>query len=180
MVQSKAKTVAEYLAEQPPDRREALIEVREMIRRYLPPGYSEGMMWGMIGYAVPLERYPDTYNGQPLCYAGLAAQKNYNSLYLMGVYAHPEQTRQLEEAFKDAGLRLDKGKSCIHFRRAADLPLEALGRLVAAWPVEEYLRAYEAARAAPRKRAPARKAARKAAKRPPAKPAVRRETARKK
>lgn len=35
------------------------------------------MQYGMIGYAVPLERCPGTYNGPPLGYAALAAQKRY-------------------------------------------------------------------------------------------------------
>ena len=43
------------------------------------PGASRGTVgFGMICYTLPLERYPDTYNGQPLCYAGLAAQKNHS------------------------------------------------------------------------------------------------------
>jgi hypothetical protein len=34
----------------------------------------EGMQSGMIGYFVPLERFPETYNGQPLSVAALASQ----------------------------------------------------------------------------------------------------------
>ncbi len=44
------------------------------------------MNWGVINWAIPLEELPDTYNGQPLCYVGLGAQKNYSSFYLMGAY----------------------------------------------------------------------------------------------
>jgi hypothetical protein len=167
MAMSKATTVAAYLEEQPPERRAELEKVIEVVRKHLPKGYRETMAWGMIGWGVPLERYPDTYNGQPLCYAGLAAQKHYNSLYLMGCYVSPEHTRRLEQAFADAGLELDMGKSCVHFRRAEDLPLAAIGKLVAGWPVAEYIAAYEAARARPGKRGTAgtagtAKAARKA------------------
>ena len=39
-----------------------------MIRKNLPRGYREVMGWGMISYGIPLSRYPDTYNGQPLWY----------------------------------------------------------------------------------------------------------------
>ena len=35
-------------------------------RRTCRLAISEGMLYGMIGYYVPLERFPDTYNGQPL------------------------------------------------------------------------------------------------------------------
>jgi hypothetical protein len=38
------------------------------------------MNWGMISWEVPLERYSDTYNGQPLSYAALAAQKSHTAL----------------------------------------------------------------------------------------------------
>ncbi|MGB2963968.1 MAG: DUF1801 domain-containing protein, partial [Anaerolineales bacterium] len=81
-MKSKAVTVAEYLAEMPPDRREAIKKVREIILRNLPEGYQEVMNWGMITYQVPLEVYPDTYNGKPLMYAALANQKNHLAVYL--------------------------------------------------------------------------------------------------
>lgn len=162
MAMSKAKTVAAYLDEQTPERRAELEQVLRVIRKHMPKGYAEAMAWGMIGWGVPLERYPDTYNGQPLCYAGLAAQKHSNSLYLMGCYMSPEHTRRLEQAFADAGLKLDMGKSCIHFRRAEDLPLGAIGKLVAEWPVEAYIRAHEAVRARPRKAARPAKSAKSA------------------
>jgi len=77
MVKSAATTVRQYLAELPADRRTELSKVREVIVRNLPKGYEEGVAWGMISYTVPLERHPDTYNGQPLCYAALAAHKSH-------------------------------------------------------------------------------------------------------
>jgi len=42
---------------------------------------------------VPLERFPDTYDGQPLGLAALASQKNYMSLYLNTVYGDRETER---------------------------------------------------------------------------------------
>ena len=47
---SKAKTVAEYLAELPADRRAAIDAVRKTILNNLDKGYEEGMQYGMIGY----------------------------------------------------------------------------------------------------------------------------------
>jgi hypothetical protein len=44
----------------------------------------------MIAWYVPLERFPDTYNGHPLGLAALASQKQYMSLYLNAVYSDPE------------------------------------------------------------------------------------------
>jgi uncharacterized protein DUF1801 len=86
MVQSKAKTVQEYLDELPEERRAVVEAVRKVIRKHLPKGYVEAMNWGMISYQILLKRYPETYNGQPLSCAALAAQKNNYSLYLMSAY----------------------------------------------------------------------------------------------
>jgi len=134
------------LAELPPERRETLARVREVIVRNLPAGYRESMSFGMISYGIPLERYPNTYNKQPLAYAALAAQKNYNALYLMSAYQDSDAEAQLRAAFAEAGLKLDMGKSCIRFKRAEDLPLPAIGELIAATPPEAHIAAYEAAR----------------------------------
>ena len=86
MAKSNAATVQEYLDELPEDRRAVVAAVRDVVLRHLPKGYGENMNWGMISYEIPLERYPDTYNGQPLSYMALAAQKNHYALYLMCFY----------------------------------------------------------------------------------------------
>ena len=143
MARSSAKTPAAYLKELPADRRREVARVREMVRKHLPAGYRETMNWGMITYEVPLERQPKTYNGQPLCFAGLAAQKNHLSLYFMPVDA--QALARLKAAFKKAGKKLDMGKSCIRFKRADDLPLEALGAEIAAVPVDKFVSYVEAA-----------------------------------
>ena len=146
MVSSKAATVAEYLAELPADRRDELERVRNLINSALPDGYREGMGYGMIGWVVPLERYPDTYNKQPLAYAALAAQKNSNSLYLNCVYASKERSERLKAAFAAAGKKLDMGKSCIRFKKAEDLALDAIAEEIASTAPDEYIRIYEEAR----------------------------------
>ena len=145
MNKTKARTPAAYLAAQPADRRKELTRVRQVIRQHLPPGYREVINWGMITYEVPLTRFPKTYNGQPLCYASLGAQKNHLALYLMGAYASA-QGKRLAEGFKKAGKKLDMGKSCIRFQTADDLALDAIGDVVASLPVEKYLAFYEASR----------------------------------
>jgi hypothetical protein len=53
----------------------------------------------------------------------------------------------VREAFAAAGKKLDMGKSCIRFKKLDDLPLEALGRIVAATPPDAFIAQYEAARA---------------------------------
>ncbi len=144
MVRSNAETVEEYLAELPEDRREIVAAVREVIVDNLPDGYDEGMAWGMITYSVPLSRSGKTYNGQPLGYVALASQKNYLSLYLLTVYGEREQEFRAE--FEATGRKLDMGKSCVRFKRLADLPLDVIGREIARWPVDEFLAKVSAAR----------------------------------
>ena len=143
MVSSRAATVAAYLAELPADRRAEIERVRDLINSALPDGYREGIGYGMIGWVIPLERYPDTYNKQPLAFAALAAQKNYNSLYLNCVYASKERTEQLRAAFGAAGKKLDMGKSCIRFKRADDLALDVIRDEIASTTPTEFIAAYE-------------------------------------
>ena len=62
-----------------------MAKVREVILAHLPEGCVETMEFGMIGYVIPLKRYPITYNKHSLQYAALAFQKQYMSLYLVSV-----------------------------------------------------------------------------------------------
>ena len=119
MVQSKAQTVAEYLGELPDDRREIIENVRQLVLENLPDGYDETMRWGMITYEVPLDRYPDTYNGKPLQYVGLAAQKHYNALYLNNVAFSPDEEDAFRARWEATGRTLDMGKSCASASRAS-------------------------------------------------------------
>ena len=146
MASSKAGTVDEYLAELPEDRRAVVSAVRDVVLRNLPAGYREAMGYGMITWGIPLEEYPDTYNGQPLGYAALAAQKNYYALYLMTPYQDPAQEQWLREAFAAAGKKLDMGKSCVRFKKLDDLPLDVIGDVIASTPPEKHIAQYEASR----------------------------------
>jgi len=146
MASSPATTVAKYLASLPAERRKVVAAVHTMVLKHLPAGYQETMGWGMICYGIPLKVYPDTYNGQPLCYAALAAQKNHYALYLMCAYADTKQYSALEKAFEKAGKRMDMGKSCLRFKRLEDLPLEAVGKVIASAPPKQYIAIYEASR----------------------------------
>ena len=142
-MQSKATTVAAYLEELPEDRREAIATVRQVILDNLPEGYVEAMNWGMISYEIPLETYPDTYNGQPLMYAALASQKNHMAVYLMGIYMFDERRDDFERRYKATGKRFDVGKSCVRFRKLDDLPLDLIAEAVAMVPMTEHIEAVE-------------------------------------
>ena len=145
MASSKAATVQQYLAELPPERRKVIAAVRSLVRTHLPRGYEEKVSWGMICWQVPLKKYPDTYNGQPLGYVALAAQKNAYSLYLMGAYVGGGKN-PLEAPYKAAGKKLDMGKSCLRFKQLDDLVPEAIGALIASMTPEQYIARSEEAR----------------------------------
>ena len=138
-MKSDAKSITEYLADMPPERREAIEKVRETILNNLPEGFEEALNWGMITYQVPLEVYPDTYNKKPLMYAALANQKNHMAVYLTGIYMDEDLSQKFEESYKKTGKRYDVGKSCVRFRKLDDLPLPVIADSIQAMDLEEFI-----------------------------------------
>ena len=138
-MKSESTTVADYLAKLPPERRQSIAQVREIILKNLPEGYEEVMNWGMITYQVPLEIYPDTYNKKPLMYAALANQKNHMAVYLTGIYMDEKLNQEFEDSYKKTGKRYDVGKSCVRFRKLDDLPLPLIGESIKAMEMEEFV-----------------------------------------
>jgi hypothetical protein len=186
MVSSAATTVEQYLRSLPPERRVEIERVRAVVNSKLPRGYEEGMLYGMIGWYIPLADYSATYNGQPLCLAGLAAQKQHNALYMMTVYGDHRLEERFRAGFKAAGKKLDMGKSCVRFKAADNLALDVIADTISKVSTDDYIAAYErvrgettssakaakpAAKKALAKKAPAKKAPAKkpAAKKPAAK-----------
>ena len=113
---AQATTVADYLAELPPQQSAAVAHMRDLVNQALPPGFREAFAYGMIVWAIPLEVYPDTYNKQPLGIVALGARKTGLTLHLFGIYASPELRARLEQGFAAAGKKLDMGKGCLRFR----------------------------------------------------------------
>lgn len=146
MFTNKATTVPEYLASLPADRQKLVSAVRALVRKHLPKGYKEEIGWGAITWVVPLSKFPDTYNEQPLCYVALAAQKNYVSLYLMMAYGDPKKSAWLKAQFKKAGLKMDMGKSCLHFKDLDDIPVDAVAKLITSHTADEWVAIYKKSR----------------------------------
>jgi len=151
MVRSTARSPEEYIASLPPDRREAITAVRDVIRGNLPEGFEEGMEFGALTWFVPLERFPDTYNGRPLGLVALASQKQYMALYLNTVYGDPQLANWFRARYAASGKRLSMGKSCVRFRSLDDLPLDVIGETVAKVPVDQFVQHYQAARGSSRR-----------------------------
>jgi uncharacterized protein YdhG (YjbR/CyaY superfamily) len=147
MVSSKETTPAAYLASLPADRRKVVAAVRALIKKHLPKGYVESMNWGMLAYEIPLKRYPDTYNKQPLMYLALAAQKNNFALYLTSAAQNPTLMERLKSAYKSAGNKLDMGKGCLRFTSLEELPMDVIADMIASTSVEQRIADSEGARA---------------------------------
>lgn len=145
MVSSKETTPAAYLASLPAERRKVLAAVRAVVKKHLPKGYVESMNWGMLAYEIPLSRYPDTYNKQPLMYLALAAQKNNYALYLTSITSDKVLMGRLAAAYKAAGKKLDMGKGCLRFKTLEELPLDVIADMVASTPVDRRIALSEAA-----------------------------------
>ncbi|MEV0250659.1 DUF1801 domain-containing protein [Nocardia sp. NPDC050712] len=111
MVQSKAATVEEYLAELPEERRAVLTRLVEMCRAELA-GFGEVMRYGMPGY----ERADIEF--------GFASQKQYIAVYVMRA--------DVREAFEERLAGHDMGKACLRFRNAADVDFDLVRDLIEA------------------------------------------------
>lgn len=172
-MQSKAKTVAEYIASLPSDQREVLAAVRTVILANLDGGFQEAMQYGMVGYSVPHSRFPAGYHcdpKQPLPFAALAAQKNSLSLHLMGLYMNPDELKWFTQAWKASGKELDMGKACVRFKKLDDVALDVVGEAFRRVSADAWIATYEATLAgSAQRKAPAKKVA--AAKAKAAKPA---------
>ena len=110
MVQSKARTVDDYIAEASPERRPHLQKIAELCRRTLSD-HAEGMAYGMPAYQR------DGHGG-----FAFANQKQYVALYVA-----TDVAARNAEALEG----LDMGKCCLRYRNPAKIDYALLARLLA-------------------------------------------------
>lgn len=176
-MQSKAKTVAQYLKELPADRRRTLEAVAKVVRANLDPRLEEGMGYGMMGWYVPHRVFPLGYHcdpKQPLPFAGLASQKNHCSLYLMTAYAEGSTGEAWIKKAWPKGKKLDMGKSCIRFKTVDDLALDVIAEAIRRVPLDDHLAWYAAIDPRQRAKPAAKVSAKKSATSSSAKPVAKR------
>ncbi|MBK6543496.1 MAG: DUF1801 domain-containing protein [Flavobacteriales bacterium] len=99
-----------YFASLPKDRREALLEIRNVIRTAWPK-VTEDLSFGMPTYHL---------DGNAFC--AVASQKNFMALYVMH--------HDLLNAFHNDLRAYDRGRSCIRFRRLEPPTVELFDRIV--------------------------------------------------
>lgn len=146
-MQSKASTPDEYFATLPEDRRDAMAQLRKVIKKNLPKGFQEVMNYGMPGYVVPHKIYPGGYHcdpALPLPFLALASQKNSINFYHMGIYADPKLLKWFTSEFpKHSKKKLDMGKSCVRFKKPEDIPYDLIGELVSKMSPQDWIALYE-------------------------------------
>jgi hypothetical protein len=143
-----AKTPAQYIAALPADRRAVLNRLRAALRAHLPPGFKETVDDGMVCWVVPHSLYPAGYHVDPsrgLPFMALASQKQYVSLYHMGLYGGSLLAWFKSEWPRRTGARLDLGKSCLRLRNLDAVPYDLIAELASKLTPRQWIAQYEAA-----------------------------------
>jgi uncharacterized protein YdhG (YjbR/CyaY superfamily) len=142
-----AKSVDEYVENVSENYREGIQKLREVVKNNISEGFEEMLNYGMIGFVVPHELYPNGYHCDPklpLPFINIAAQKNFISFYHMGIYAKPSLLEWFVEQYsKTSTVKLDMGKSCIRFKKADHIPYNLIGELVKKMTVQNWIEVYE-------------------------------------
>ena len=146
-MQLQADNPDHYVTQIPEERQAIFNELRIIIKNKMPPELQECISYGTIGYVVPKSVYPAGYHCSPelpLPFANLASQKNTISFYHMGLYANEDLMLWFKEEYaKRSKYKLDMGKSCVRFKRMADIPLELIGELMGKISTPEWIDTYE-------------------------------------
>ena len=142
-----ANSVKEYLENIPEERKPYINKLRKTILDNIPKGFEEDLIYGMLGYVVPLKTYPDGYHCKkdtPLPFVNLASQKNFIALYHMGIYANKEiYDWFVLEYPKHCKYKLDMGKSCVRFKKMEDIPFDLISELMQKYTVKYWIETYE-------------------------------------
>lgn len=140
--------VAEFLANLPDDRREAVAALRQAVRERLPAGFEETVAKGMLHWVVPHSMYPAGYHcnpADPLPFLSVANQKNAICLYHMGIYADAELHAWFTSEYaRHCTTRLDMGKSCVRFKKPEQIPFALVGELASKITPADWIARYEA------------------------------------
>lgn len=140
-------SVDNYYNALPEERKEAMSKLRETISQNLPEGFTECISYNMPSFVVPHSLYPKGYHCDPkipLPYISIASQKNFISLYHMGIYADNKLLTWFEEAYKSLNIgKLDMGKSCIRFKKTDAIPYDLIAELSKKQTPQDWIALYE-------------------------------------
>ena len=117
-------TPAQYIDALPEERRVPIEQLHKLIRKHAPK-LKPFVQHGMLGYGPYRYRYQSGREGEAAAIA-LASQKNYISLYV----SCTEGGAYLTEKYEGRLGKVSVGRSCIRFKKIADLDVEAAAELI--------------------------------------------------
>jgi uncharacterized protein YdhG (YjbR/CyaY superfamily) len=120
----KAKTLEEYFAMLPAERKEPMEFLHKFIQK-TAPSLKPNFAYNMPGYgSFKYKNYKKEIIDWPT--VSLASQKNYMSLYICAI----DKDGYIAEKYKKALGKVSVGKSCIRFKKIEDLNLETLKKVI--------------------------------------------------
>lgn len=120
-----AKTVAEYISLIAEPRRTEIKKLHAFIKKLLP-GAKPQLVYSMIGYGSFHYKTRSGREGDWPVIA-LASQKNYISLYVCAV---DDNGKYVAENYKDQLPKASIGRSCIRFKKTADINMQVLEDII--------------------------------------------------
>lgn len=121
---AQAASVEEYLTHLSVPQREVIESVHEFIQKTAPE-LTPWFAYNMLGYGrFPCRNYKKELIDWPLI--ALAQQKNYVSLYVCAL----DGKEYVAEKFKEELGNVSVGKSCIRFKKIADLNFATLEKVI--------------------------------------------------
>lgn len=122
--ETKAKTVKEYLANVPEERKSSIDFMHKFIQETVP-GLEVHFAYNMLGYGK--FKYKNSKKEEldwPVI--SLANQKNYMSVYVCAV----DGNEYVAEKHADKLGKVSVGKSCIRFKKLEDVNLDELAKVL--------------------------------------------------
>ena len=139
--------IGEYLEQVDEPRRQAFDELYKEIKNNLPDGFEEIIMYDMISFVVPLERYPNGYlnrPNEPLPFVSIAAQKKHLAIYHMGMITNETLRNWFQESYaQQVPTKLNMGKSCLRLTNIKHIPYKLIAELMRKMTVEDWIEEYE-------------------------------------
>ncbi len=122
---TKAKTVKEYLAAVPPERKELMDFMHAFIQK-TAPSLKPHFAANMLGYGSFPYKSSGMKKEMEWPVVSLANQKQYVSLYVCSVV----DGKYVAETHKNELGNVSVGKSCIRFKKLEDLDLDGLKKVL--------------------------------------------------
>jgi len=122
--QLNVKTPAEYIAAVDDKRRSDIAALDALVRKHAPE-LEPVIMNGVLGYGPFHYRYASGREGDA-CKISIASNASYISLYCFA----SDENGYVAERYADRLPKARIGKSCVTFKKLADLDEKALGTLI--------------------------------------------------